>query len=194
MKEGRLLTKSTCHVACFDKIADPNVMRRLTRWLTQNSNESIHNRLFHIISKTKYFRFHHVNFAAYITGIIHNVGYEQALGKLHKHMGVYYEEEKQHLKGLDDKREIHSQEKHQTAKKKSRYAQKPPLKSTEIHYSAGFAFEDYEIQGVLQFEASLVRATEVADDLQRDDDELELLQVADDMQRDDELELLPNNI
>ena len=33
-------------IAKFDSMADVNVMKKLTRWLSQNTNESIHHRLF----------------------------------------------------------------------------------------------------------------------------------------------------
>ena len=155
-------------VQCFDKFAERSVMERLTKWLNQNTNESIHNRLFHIISKTKYFEFNHVNFAAYLTAVIHNVGYETGLGKLHSFMGVYYDKEKEHYQSLDNKRKEHSLKKHQEAKQKSRYGNKPPLKSEEIHYSAGFAFEDHEIEGVAEVEASLVRQAAVDKDLEKE--------------------------
>ena len=158
-------------VACFDKLAKRSVMERLTRWLSQNTNESIHNRLFHIISKTKWFDFNHVNFAAYLTATIHNVGYENAIGKLHASMGAYYDSEWEHLQSLDNKRIQHSLEKHHKAKNKSRFGKKTPLKPEEIHYSAGYGFEEHEI-GVALFEESLARREEVQKDLDRDDQDL----------------------
>ena len=158
-------------VDCFDNLAARTVMERLTLWLSQNSNESIHNRLFHIISKTKWFEFNHVNFAAYLTATIHNVGYEGTLGKIHSSVGVYYNRERKHLQSLDKDRIRQSLEHHQKAKQKSRYGGKPPLKPEEIHYSAGYAFEDHDIEGVAQFEESLARRAAVEKDLERDEQE-----------------------
>ena len=162
-------------IKCFEGFAKLDVMKKLTRWLSQNTNESIHNRLFHIINKTKFVHFNHVFFAASLTAVIHNNGYESAIGNFHSHMGVYYEEEQRHLKQLDKSRKRHSEKRQQDHKKKSRYQGKPPLIPSEVNYCAGFGFEDYDIEGLEEFEANLERATNLDKDLQRDDEELGLI-------------------
>ena len=168
-KQGNPITKAMDQIIeTFDKLSDIRLMAKLTRWLSQNTNESVHFRLFNIISKTKYYKYNHINFAAWLTAIIHNNSYENAIGRLYSHIGSFTEEEKVLLMHSDGERKRNSTEKHQKIKKDSRFKHKTALRKMselkEINYSAGFGFEDYEIDGVAEFE----RRLDDRDDLEKD--------------------------
>ena len=153
-------------IAKFDSFADVDVMKKLTRWLSQNTNESIHHRLFSIISKTKSFNYNHIHFAAAITTIIHNIGYEYALGMLYQHVGAFSMRERKLFQYLDSERKRNALEAHQKKKKESAWKNKPDLKriSEDIHYSPGYGFEEYEVQSIQEFE----RQQEVREELEQE--------------------------
>ena len=118
-----------------------------------NNNESIHHRLFRIISKSKSFKYEHIKFAALVTALIHNVGYEGCVGRMYQAMGTYYEEEQRIFRWRDDNRRKNSEEKHRKSKNKSRFMFHTPLvDGGQPNYDPGLGFEDVPIDGLRQFE------------------------------------------
>ena len=173
-KKGRPSTKAMDKIiAKFDELSTIEVMNRCTRWLNQNSNESIHHRLFRIISKSKSFKYEHILFASLMAAVIHNVGYEGSIGYLYHQMGTYYRDEQKTLRWRDDVRRKNSEEKHQKKKKISRYEFNTPLVDGGLpDYAPGYAFEDEPIDGVAQFEE---RQDAIARDAQElNDDNLDI--------------------
>ena len=129
----------------FDEFAKEETMNRLTRWLTQNVNESLHNRLFRLISKLKHYQWPHLMFAAVLTAVIHNNGYECGIGQLYKDIGEYTELDKKKLKQFDEDRKRHASAHHRAAKIRSKFRlAKVQLESGEEHYKAGYGFEDHQ--------------------------------------------------
>ena len=191
-KKGRPSTKAMDQIlAKFDEFSTIAVMNRLTRWLNQNCNESIHHRLFRIISKSKSFKYEHILFAALMAAVIHNVGYEGAIGSLYRQMGTYYREEQKVLRWRDDGRRKSGEEKHQKKKKISRFADSTPLVDGGLpNYAPGFAFEDEHIDGVVQFEE---RQDAIARDAQNlNDDDVDIDQAEQDPDRINEVLNLDN--
>ena len=140
-------------IEVFDSLATIEIMSKCTRWLNQNNNESIHHRLFSIISKSKSFEYDHISFAALLAAVIHNVGYESCIGQLHQAMGEYYNEEQRSLKQRDYDRKRNASENHQKKKKNSRYQFDHPLRDEgQPNYEPGHGFENIPIDGVLDLE------------------------------------------
>ena len=133
----------------FDTLADRSIMQRCTRGLTQNNNESLHHRLFCYISKTKFFGFDHVRFAALLASIVHNVGYEKCFGTLFDRIGAYNEQEHKRLVDLDRERKYSGSTKHRLIKNKSRYGKSTKLQKkidkNGVNYAPGAAFEDLHL-------------------------------------------------
>ena len=124
----------------FDELADEETMGRCTLFLHQNTNESIHQRYFNIVSKSKSFQYPHLDFAAKMAAAIHNVGYECGIGVIYTRMGEYRESEKNTLQDRDKKRETHASEEHREQKNKSRF---DPTKTAAIN-QCGPNEADYE--------------------------------------------------
>ena len=136
----------------FDELADPDKMSRCTRLLSQNCNESIHARLFRMILKGKFHKYYHIDLAALLTTVIHNLGYEQGIGSMYKHYGAYLKEEIRNFINKDNARLANAEKKHQDAKIKSRHHGRTPLDKEPSLYCPGFMFEDHILKNIAEFE------------------------------------------
>ena len=84
-------------------------------------------------------------FAAVLTAVIHNNGYECGIGQLYKNIGEYTEMEKKKLQQFDEDRKRHATAHHRAIKIKSKFRlAKVQLESGEEHYKAGYGFEDHQ--------------------------------------------------
>ena len=175
-KDGKPISEARNQIIqAFDDLSTLAIMRRCTMWVNQNNNESIHHRLFRIISKTKSFKYQHILFASLCAAVIHNVGYEGCIGHMYQRMGTYYVEEQKILRWRDDQRRKNSGEKHRKKKTASRYQLATPLvDSGQANYEAGFGFEDapedLPIDGVIEFEERQAARARDAEDCELDED------------------------
>ena len=119
----------------FDELATTTIMRRCTRFLNQNVNESIHSRLYTIVSKTRHYTRDRICYAAERAFMVHNHGYLGA--SLYQKWDCFSQEEILELERNDANMLLKAQN-----TKKTRSA-KPMLKDEEINYSSGFGFEDH---------------------------------------------------
>ena len=129
----------------FDEFAKEQTMNRLTRWLTQNVNESLHNRSFRLISKLKHYQWPHLMFAAVLTAVIHNNGYECGIGQLFRNIGEYTDTDAKRLRRFDAERKRHATAHHKAIKIESKFRlSKVQLTPGEEHYIPGYGFEDHQ--------------------------------------------------
>ena len=122
-------------IKLFVKLGHTSVMRRCTRFLNQNVNESIHARLYYIVSKIKHYSRVRLCFAAERVLLVHNHGHFR--GSLYHKWDCFSDEEIRILKSQD----ADMLRKAQTTKKKR--TAKPMLNDEDVNYCSGFGFEDH---------------------------------------------------
>ena len=119
----------------FEELGSVIVMRRCTRFLNQNVNESIHARLYTLVSKIKHYKRDRLCFAAERVILIHNHGHFGS--SLYHKWDCFSDEEIQVLKTED----ANMMRKARTTKKTK--TAKPMLKDDDVNYCSGFGFEDH---------------------------------------------------
>lgn len=102
----------------FKDMSDPELLKRCLPGWTQNANESIHSRLWMKCPKVKFFGLKRVTFAAEVTTLEHNFGYERS--NLLTSLFGTSSEIRRSLKSLDKERSKSQKPKNRRKKKKEK--------------------------------------------------------------------------